>query len=153
MNTSTGNQSRFDITALPLPVVQAPMAGGPSTPQLAAAVSSAGGLGFLAAGYKTASSMAAEINAARELTDAPFGVNLFVPQPPTIRPDALQHYALSLAADASRLQVTLGDPRHDDDDWQNKLDVLYELPPPSCLLPSMCRRRVSSPRCKNEGYQ
>ncbi|BCW71630.1 oxidoreductase [Arthrobacter sp. NicSoilB8] len=129
MNTSTTNQSRFDITALPLPVIQAPMAGGPSTPQLAAAVSSAGGLGFLAAGYKTADSMGAEIKAVRDLTDAPFGVNLFVPQPPIIRPDVLEQYAHSLASDASRLQVTLGDPRHDDDDWQNKLDVLYELAP------------------------
>ena len=33
------------------PVVLAPLAGGPSTPDLAAAVSGAGGLGFLAAGY------------------------------------------------------------------------------------------------------
>ena len=36
------------------PIVQAPMAGGASNPLLAAAVSNAGGLGFLAAGYKTA---------------------------------------------------------------------------------------------------
>lgn len=129
MNTSTRNQPRFDISALPRPVVQAPMAGGPSTPQLAAAVSSAGGLGFLAAGYKTASSMRTEINAVRELTNEPFGVNLFVPQPSAIRPDVLQQYALSLAPDASRLDVALGDPRHDDDDWQNKLAVLLELAP------------------------
>jgi nitronate monooxygenase len=33
------------------PVVLAPLAGGPSTPELAAAVSNAGGLGFLASGY------------------------------------------------------------------------------------------------------
>lgn len=129
MTTPTRKQPRFDITALPLPVIQAPMAGGPSTPQLAAAVSSAGGLGFLAAGYKTASSMRTEINAVRELSNEPFGVNLFVPQPSAIRPDVLRHYALSLAPEASRLDVALGDPRHDDDDWQNKLDVLLELPP------------------------
>jgi len=43
------------------PVVQAPMAGGPSTPELAAAVSAAGGLGFLAAGYKTPGDLAADI--------------------------------------------------------------------------------------------
>ena len=40
---------------LDVPIVGAPLAGGPSTPALAAAVSEAGGLGFLAAGYKTAS--------------------------------------------------------------------------------------------------
>jgi nitronate monooxygenase len=33
------------------PIVLAPLAGGPSTPRLAAAVTNAGGLGFLAAGY------------------------------------------------------------------------------------------------------
>ena len=36
------------------PIVGAPMAGGPSTPALAGAVSDAGGLGFLAGGYLTA---------------------------------------------------------------------------------------------------
>ena len=41
----------------PLPIVQAPMAGGVSVPQLAAAGSEAGGLGFLAAAYKTADGM------------------------------------------------------------------------------------------------
>ena len=39
-----------DFPELRHPIVQAPMAGGPSTPALAAAVSDAGGLGFLAAG-------------------------------------------------------------------------------------------------------
>lgn len=43
------------VSPLPneLPILQAPMAGGPSTPALTAAVSRAGGLGFLAAGYLT----------------------------------------------------------------------------------------------------
>src|SRR5438094_524169 len=65
----------------PTPIVQAPMAGGVSVPQLAAAVSEAGGLGFLAAGYKTADGMYQEIKQLRGLTARPFGVNLFMPQP------------------------------------------------------------------------
>jgi nitronate monooxygenase len=36
------------------------MAGGPTTPALAAAVSEAGGLGFLAVGYKSAQAVQAE---------------------------------------------------------------------------------------------
>jgi NAD(P)H-dependent flavin oxidoreductase YrpB (nitropropane dioxygenase family) len=36
-----------------LPLAAAPMAGGPSTPALVAAVTEAGGFGFLAGGYKT----------------------------------------------------------------------------------------------------
>jgi nitronate monooxygenase len=42
-----------------LPVVAAPMAGGPSTPELVAAVADAGGYGYLAAGYLTAQKLAA----------------------------------------------------------------------------------------------
>ncbi len=64
---------------LDLPVVQAPMAGGPSTPSLAAAFSPAGGLGFLAAGYKTPEAVFADITATRELTQQSFGVNVFAP--------------------------------------------------------------------------
>jgi nitronate monooxygenase len=41
------------------------MAGGPSTPELAAAVSEAGGLGFLASGYLTAEQTRERIAAAR----------------------------------------------------------------------------------------
>ena len=41
-----------------VPIVGAPMAGGPGSPALAAAVSNAGGLGFIAAGYLTADEFA-----------------------------------------------------------------------------------------------
>ncbi|MEU9430914.1 nitronate monooxygenase, partial [Streptomyces sp. NPDC048342] len=51
----------------PHPIVQAPMAGGVSVPTLAAAVSEAGGLGFLAAGYKTADGLYQEIKQLRSL--------------------------------------------------------------------------------------
>ncbi len=114
----------MDLTQLREPIVQAPLAGGPSTPQLAAAVGDAGGLGFLAAGYKTAAALAQDIGALRALTDAPFGVNVF--SPPGDRADsaALERYAARLAAEADRYGVQLGAPRHDDDDLQAKLDVL-----------------------------
>lgn len=46
-----------------IPIVGAPLAGGPSTPQLAASVSEAGGLGFIAAGYKAAHEIGTEIEA------------------------------------------------------------------------------------------
>lgn len=71
----------FDLAELPIPIVQAPMAGGPATPVLASEVSRAGGLGFLAAGYRTAESVAAAIAEVRRRTGAPFGVNVFVPHP------------------------------------------------------------------------
>ncbi len=62
-----------------LPIVQAPMAGGPSTPALAAAVSEAGGLGSLAGGPPD--DLRGAIRALRALTSRPFAVNLFAPLP------------------------------------------------------------------------
>ena len=68
----------LDLRALSVPVIVAPMAGGPTTPELAAAGTNAGGLGFLAAGYLSADALAERITAARALTSGPLGVNLFV---------------------------------------------------------------------------
>ncbi|ARU60157.1 nitronate monooxygenase [Tumebacillus avium] len=64
------------------PILQAPMAGGATTPELVAAVSNAGGLGALGAGYMSAAAMRGAIRRIRELTDRPFAVNLFVPETP-----------------------------------------------------------------------
>ena len=61
------------------PAIVAPMAGGPSTPGLVIAATAAGALAFLAAGYKTAAAMRAEMDAVLAGTGAPFGVNVFVP--------------------------------------------------------------------------
>ena len=72
----------FSLSQLEHPIVQAPMSGGPSTPALAAAVSEAGGLGFLAAGYRTPDAVRADIAELRALTGRSFGLNTFVPGPP-----------------------------------------------------------------------
>lgn len=66
---------------LRLPIVQAPMAGGISTPPLAAAVSAAGGLGSVAGAMLQPDDLRAAIRQVRALTDAPFAVNLFAPLP------------------------------------------------------------------------
>jgi nitronate monooxygenase len=63
------------------PIVQAPMAVGLVPPTMVAAVSNAGGLGMLAAGYMTPEPLRAQIREVKSLTDRPFGVNLFVPGP------------------------------------------------------------------------
>jgi len=65
-----------------LPIVQAPMAGGGSTPRMAAAVSAAGGLGSVAGAMLQPDALRAAIGEVRALTDAPFAVNLFAPLPP-----------------------------------------------------------------------
>jgi len=60
------------------PIIQAPMAG-VTTPELVAAVSNAGGLGSLGAGYMRAEDIKQSIKKIRVLTDKPFAVNLFIP--------------------------------------------------------------------------
>ncbi|MEU6460609.1 nitronate monooxygenase [Streptomyces sp. NPDC046976] len=116
---------------LPHPIVQAPMAGGVSGPELAAAVSEAGGLGFLAAGYKTADGVYQEIKRLRSLTDRPFGVNVFMPQPEYAESGAVEVYAHQLAGEAAWYETELGDPDSGrDDGYDAKLAVLLDDPVP-----------------------
>jgi nitronate monooxygenase len=119
----------MDLRALGVPVIVAPMAGGPSTPELAAAGTNAGGLGFLAAGYLSADALAERITAARALTSGPLGVNLFVVRSSAALPDAIHRYAQTLDDESRRYAVHLGDPRYDDDQWSAKLDVVLDLKP------------------------
>ncbi|MER5489917.1 nitronate monooxygenase [Streptomyces sp. NPDC002454] len=113
------------------PIVQAPMAGGVSRPQLAAAVSDAGGLGFLAAGYKTADGMYQEIKQLRSLTGRPFGVNVFMPQPEYADPAVVAVYGHQLAGETTWYDVELGDPEHGrDDGYDAKLAILVDDPVP-----------------------
>jgi nitronate monooxygenase len=109
------------LAQLEHPIVQAPLAGGPSTPALAAAVSGAGGLGFLAAGYRTAGAVRSDIEELRRLSSRPFGLNMFVPGPPSDDAAALARYAEAVAGEAERLGAGLGEPSHDDDGWEDKL--------------------------------
>lgn len=107
------------------------MAGGVAVPQLAAAVSEAGGLGFLAAGYKTADGMYQEIKQLRGLTGRPFGVNVFLPQPEYADPAAVEVYAHQLAGEAGWYGAELGDPDGGrDDGYEAKLAVLLDNPVP-----------------------
>src|SRR6478735_475898 len=98
-----GSVRNVMLERLAVPIVQAPLAGGPSTPELAAAVANARGLGFVAAGYKTPDAFAAD-------------------------PAAVAAYAARLAAEAARAGVELGAPRFDDDAFDAKLAVLAEHP-------------------------
>ncbi|OBJ54750.1 2-nitropropane dioxygenase [Mycobacterium sp. 1423905.2] len=105
------------------------MAGGPSTPELVAAVTNAGGLGFIAAGMLSAEDLADAITAARSMTLGPLGVNLFVPQQSVSTSEQLSAYAAVLAAEAEHYGVALGEPRSDYDEWAAKLDVVCDLRP------------------------
>jgi nitronate monooxygenase len=67
----------LDRLGVTIPIVQAPMAG-VSTPELAAAVSNAGGLGSIGVGATDAVGARAMVEATRVHTDCAFNVNLFV---------------------------------------------------------------------------
>jgi nitronate monooxygenase len=115
---------------LAVPVVGAPMAGGPGTPALAAAVSNSGGLGFVAGGYLSPERFADDITAARAKTTGPIGANLFVPQPSPADYVALDHYAEELDELAEHYDVEVGRPHFgDDDNWQAKLEVIADIRP------------------------
>jgi nitronate monooxygenase len=107
-----------------LPIVQAPMAGGPSTPELAAAVNDAGGFGYVAAGYLSPDALRDALARTRALTADPIGVNVFVPGSDDADDDAIAAYAAELTPEATRLGVQPGVPRWDDDAYAAKLDLL-----------------------------
>jgi nitronate monooxygenase len=105
-------------------IVLAPLAGGPSTPELAAAVSNAGGLGFLGGAYLAPEQLREQLAAARRLTSGPLGVNLFVLRDHPVDHAAIAAYAEELEPDARRLGVQLGEPRFDDDAFDAKLEIV-----------------------------
>ncbi|MFB9234917.1 NAD(P)H-dependent flavin oxidoreductase [Plantactinospora siamensis] len=120
-----------ELFGVELPVLAAPMAGGPSTPGFVAAVSAAGGLGFLAAGYQPPAVVAAEIDRVRA-TGRPFGVNVFAPSPVPVGTAEFRRYARTIAPEGAAygLDLSAAEPVEDDDHWAAKLDLLTRHPVP-----------------------
>jgi len=79
------------------PLMLAPMAGGPSTPALAAAVSEAGGLGSYGAAYLSSSKVRDVIREIRATTSRPFAINLFADDGVAADPAALRAAQQALA--------------------------------------------------------
>jgi len=111
-----------------LPVLAAPMAGGPTTPALVSAAAAAGSLGFLAGGYLTAARLEEQLLAVRDLPA--YGVNLFAPNPVPVDPAAYRSYRDLIRGEAGRHGVDLpAEPLEDDDHWRDKVDLLLATPP------------------------
>lgn len=89
------------------PIVLAPM-GGPSTPELVAAVSAAGGLGILGAPYLSPAELLQAVARIRTLTDRPFGVNLFAGGHPASGPAAAGPTSIAAAAGPAPAPVDAG---------------------------------------------
>lgn len=121
-SAKSGHYPLTMFSELSVPVIVAPMAGGVSTPALAAAASEARAFGFLAGGYLTSDALAEQIAVTRTLTSRPFGVNLFVPGADGGADTAA--YRTRLLADAERYGVRPGEARWDDDDYPGKLETV-----------------------------
>lgn len=118
------------LDELTLPIVLAPMAGGPSTPQLAAAVCEADALGFLAGGYLTAQQLSGQLHELRSLTRRPFGVNLFTPPPRPADPATYAGYVERIRRWADARDLPVGEPRFGDDGFPAKAELLIQQPVP-----------------------
>ncbi|MFI5910741.1 nitronate monooxygenase [Dactylosporangium sp. NPDC051541] len=115
------------------PVLAAPMAGGPSTPELVVAAAGAGSLGFLAAGYRTAVALAAQLDqVSGALGGNAFGVNVFAPNPVPVDPSAFRRYAEELRPEADVFGLDLAGAAlvENDDDWAAKVGLLLARPAP-----------------------
>ncbi|HYT48732.1 MAG TPA: nitronate monooxygenase, partial [Burkholderiales bacterium] len=96
---------------LRLPLVAAPMAGGPTTPELVAACSSAGALGSFGFAYTQPEEMKKQAAAVRSKTERPFGINLFVaPQPEPIDPAAQKNALQAVARYYQELHLPAPEP-------------------------------------------
>jgi NAD(P)H-dependent flavin oxidoreductase YrpB (nitropropane dioxygenase family) len=120
----------LELIGSELPVLAAPMSGGPTTPALVLAVAAAGSGGSLAGGYKTAEDLAEQVAEVRASTER-FGVNLFSPNQVPVDRGAYAAYRELLLPLAATYGVELpATPVEDDDRWQAKVDVLIEAAPP-----------------------
>ena len=118
------------LDALPIPILQAPMVGA-SSPEMAVAVSAAGGMGHLAAGAMAPDAIEASVAQLRAQTPAPFGVNLLMAPP--VQPEAAE-VDLALARLAP-WYAELGEalPAHPNafaPDFERQLDAVVRAAPP-----------------------
>ncbi len=112
-------------------LVQAPMAGGATTPELVAAVSNAGALGSLGAALLSPSAIIESVQRIRSLTIHPFNVNLFVMDPPRPNDSAIARAQALLAP--IRASLGLGPattPSKFCEDSREQIAALLELAPP-----------------------
>ncbi|BBX61415.1 oxidoreductase [Mycobacterium saskatchewanense] len=113
-----------------VPLIAAPMSGGPTTPAMVSAATRAGAFGMLAAGYKSVEAVEAEIKSVRA-EGIPFGINLFAPNPLPVGPDAYRTYAATIQKDADQFGLTLPtEPIEDTDKFDEKIALLLDDPVP-----------------------
>jgi nitronate monooxygenase len=84
-----------DLAGIEYPIIQAPMAGGPTTADLVTAVSAAGALGSIGHAYTAPEAMRADAAAVRARTARSFNLNLFTAPTPAEPPIDTQRPAIA----------------------------------------------------------
>ena len=126
-----------DLLGIEYPIIQAPMAGGPTTPELVAAVSAAGALGSFGHAYTAAETMRTDAAAVRARTAAPFGVNLFAaPVAPEAPPEQQRAAVAALRPllEQHGLAVPERVPPPYAPDLASQLEAVCDLRPPVCTI-------------------
>jgi nitronate monooxygenase len=118
------------LESLPIPIVQAPMAGA-TYDAMALAVSRAGGLGSLPAAGVAPEEIGPAVEALRAQTDAPFGVNLLMAPPLRPEPAELDAALARLAPWYTELGLEVPDhPNRFSHDFDAQLAALTRVAPP-----------------------
>lgn len=119
------------LTGVRHPLIQAPMAGGATTPELVAAACNAGALGSFAAATLSPAAMREGVAQVRALTDRPFNVNLFILDDPA--PSEADVARAQARLDPLRAELGLppgGRPARFCEDNRAQIETLLELAPP-----------------------
>jgi len=116
---------------LKYPLIVAPMAGGPSTPELVVAASAAGALGSVGAAYSNPATIVEFADKVRQRTSKPFAINLFIPHPaPTVDPAAVKR---AIAATAGyRSELGLASPQFSapfEEDFDAQFEAVLKIRP------------------------
>ncbi len=136
-----------DLLGTRLPIIQAPMAGGITTPALVAAASNAGALGSFGFAYTQPEAMLRDIDAARQLTREPINLNLFVSPQPAPMPAVEQRAAIA-AVSGYYAEMNLPPPKPVSapyaPDTETQLDVIEQARPRvfTCHLGDLQEQRL-----------
>ena len=121
----------FNFAQLALPLIQAPMAGGITTPQLVAAVANHGGVGSFGFAYSTPEKIHADLVTAQSLTSGPINANFFVFNPVQMPSEQTQTKAMqalrSLSVDGVQSLTIPAEPFYPD--LMDQLEPIWSARP------------------------
>lgn len=126
-----------ELLKINYPILQAPMAGGITTPRLVSEVSNAGGLGMIGVGGMPANQMQEQIRQTKQLTSKSFGINLFVPEEFVATDEEVEATKEILAPLFKKLNIKQEDaelptPQSKEKDFQEKVEMIVEEKVPVC---------------------